>query len=211
MATSLVAGDVLRVRSISKISAPVPQLGLMVWAYRISSLAGTMTDVDVANFFGPVVAGVLRPLQSVNSLYSGVGIQRITGSRPYPLEQINTTNTGAGSEAGNLLPPQVCGLIKTLTALAGRKFRGRHYFPFAGASGNDVTGVPTAVHLANMATWGGTLITAQTVVVGANTAVLLPVLVHKSQPTTTSDIVNFVPEQGWGTQRRRGFFGRPNS
>jgi hypothetical protein len=210
MAVALVAGDLIKVRSICKISAPVHQDGIMVWAYRVSALAGTILDSDVATYFGTIVPGVTRPLLSTHALYSGVGVQRVTGSRPYPLERIDTTNAGTGSETGDLLPPQCAALIKTLTALAGRKYRGRHYFPFAGEDGNDVTGVPTAAHLANMGVWGAALISAQVVTVGGSTAVLLPVILHKTQPSSSTDIETFVIDQGWGTQRRRGFFGRPN-
>lgn len=58
-----------------------------------------------------------------------LGVRVLEGQDGPPLVWESSSSTGAGARSASLAGPQVQGLLKKVTALSGRKFRGRMFIP----------------------------------------------------------------------------------
>lgn len=118
-----------------------------------------------------------------------------------PKFRFDATSTNAGTRTAQAQPPpQVSLLIKKTTGFAGRKFRGRAYWPYGGPvttldeQGKIIGGEATIVNTAVTA-W-----TAALNSVGGNTAGQF--LLH-SDATPPTAVISFSRENVCATQRRR--------
>jgi hypothetical protein len=123
----------------------------------------------------------------------------------------NTTGNGFGDNAGDALPRQTSGIISLVTALGGRKNRGRVYVPFPSETDNAIAGHPTAGYVTALGDLAA-ILTGPYIGVGAggNTNDLQPVILHRVDGSVTP-ITGHFERSFWATQRRRGDFGRPNT
>jgi hypothetical protein len=143
-----------------------------------------------------------------NARYSGCSVQVVLPVRR-PLA-LSINGIGPGTGANSLLPTQVTGIISKKTQLATRKGRGRIYpgFPdsgFADADGN-MTNAGYGVLGAIAAAWP----LVDVVVVGGSSSTIVAE-VGNSHYVASEDIILFLHEQMFATQRRRGNFGRKNT
>jgi len=208
---SFLTGDIVQAR-IWCVDAEQASVNTM--HYEIVTAGGTPTT-DQA--FCDGLAAVIDPLMPLiinnNANYRGIQCQLKT-----PLPQIyapvsNTGGSSVGSGGATALPRQTCGLGSVSCALAGRRFRGRMYFPFPATADDTGNGTPTGAAvlrysdvLVGMLTYTGPI--------AAGGSVWTPVIVHstgKSPTPPPTQITNASVANAWATQRRRGSYGRANT
>jgi hypothetical protein len=120
---------------------------------------------------------------------------------------------GAGTGGTDALPRQVAGLTAWKTALAGRAFRGRTFWPFPSAAFDTGDGVPTAAAVTaytNLAVEALNFVTVGDV---TNRSIIALVIRNKpvrGVPWTSTPVTVGTTFNKWATQRRRGTFGRAN-
>jgi hypothetical protein len=216
MATNILAGDLVALRVFC---TSQEQASVNTFHYGVTEVgSGSGTDLDMAEAFDTLIAGAYQDILCTTASYNGVQAQIILRDPTtifMPASVSSTVGAGPGLVSGNELPRQVCGLISWKTALAGRKNRGRTYFPFPPVSFDTGLGVPSS--------------TAQGLYGAISTLafdfVSLPAsglhfqlsLFHRNFPagtppipSTYDPIVAATQVDKWATQRRRGSYGRAN-
>jgi hypothetical protein len=187
----------------------------------VSSVTGaSKSQLQIAQNYDAALAPLYKLMMNNQVSYRGVEVQRVW---PLPVIDAESTvaNAGAGTGGAQQLARQTCGVISSTTLYAGPPYRGRLYLPFPAAALQDATlDVPVAGYLANALTVAGYIWQQNVVVGGGNSATLLPVIWHGKYgyPARTPPIVpysftyisGFNVQSRWGTQRRRGDYGRPN-
>jgi hypothetical protein len=191
------------------------QLGENVYYFRVVSTVGAL--LTVSGF-----------LAQTDSIYAGFYKAAIPNTGEYrgtlfaidfPLPRSDpimiVSNSGAGTGGPDPLPTQVTGIWTKVTAGVGRSNRGRAYVPFPTTVFlAPLTGEPTVGYAGIVADIATAVTGVSTVITGANTTVIqwvlrtkvllpVPAIIYK-------DIVDWRRLNLWGTQRRRGDFGRPN-
>jgi hypothetical protein len=206
MPSPLNVGDILQIALISRRDV---QYSANVRQFRVSAVGGVpATDADALVELDAVFAPLLKPLIATNGSYHGLKGSRIS---PMPTPTLAAfAGRGAGTAAGDAMAPQVAGILRLLTGLAGRSKRGRMYVPFPSETDNGPDGRPEAGYFARMTSLGDALDGGILVAVGGRTATLTPIIYHRA--TNTYDDITFYAVVGnWGTQRRRSFVNRPDS
>jgi hypothetical protein len=207
MSTPLAPG--MYVRATHVVQGLNGQVALPSMHYKILSITGAPTDIDVATAFDGIGGSELIPMMSLLVTYKGA-LAQIIAPLPVKAKVSFTSSTGPGTGGTTLQPQQVCGLASFTTALAGRSQRGRYYvpFPWSGAIATGGEG-PSAAYI----TLGNNLAIAlgglNSVGAGANTATVVAVVYH-SDFLSGDPITNRSFRAKWATQRRRGDYGRQN-
>jgi hypothetical protein len=212
MAQTLQLGDIIQV-DVACFSNG--QLGLNRSHWKVTTFSGTgATDQDCANILDANFSTAYRNLLGNNASYYGVKVTRIVPLPP-TAPVTSTANQGLGVVLSPSLPQQVSGVITMGTAFAGRAFRGRVYVPFPPTSMNDaVLDVPIAAYKPLLDALGALYRGDFLVGTAPNQITIDSVLVHRANkagvtpPPTT--ILTSRSNLKWGTQRRRGNYGRPN-
>lgn len=203
---SLVVNDILKLRIGYYFS---PQAGYTVLHYRIASITGgTSVDQQVLldTFEAPRVASC-KALLSAAATFIGMGLQRISPGTP-PVEAVQTGNTGIGSVAGDAYARQVTGMVTKRTLFAGRRYRGRVYFPFPGEASGQADATPIAQYIADLAAWSDLFLVTQALVPpGIANLQLQPCLWHRDIGLVT-DVSDYIVRDKWATQKRRGSYGK---
>lgn len=203
-------------------SYTLTQAAVNVRHFRVTNVSGiSPTDTEVAERCNTLWAAPYKALISANATYRGVQAQIIM---PQPPKQAGSTiaSSGVGGVAGDMVPGMVSGIIKTVTSLAGRKYRGRIYIPWVAEADNGPTGIPTAGYVTRLTTLASEMVNVITVTGGLGTLELTPILPGKtlipgSNPPkyvldgTHTNITGYTARTIWASQRRRGDFGRPNT
>jgi hypothetical protein len=200
-------GDILEARIVC---TQAGQTSINVIHYRVQiSVAPDPTTTEASAAIDTLMAPLFKAIVSDQALYRGVGVKKIF-PLPATSEGFTIVNAGPGTVTGDLLPRQTCGLIKKQTGLAGRAFRGRLYTPFPGEDSSDVQSLPTVAYLAGLTSINTALVLTLAVAGGGGGSwSIQPILWHRSSNTFNVLIPGLI-RGGWATQRRRGFFGRPN-
>jgi hypothetical protein len=147
-----------------------------------------------------------------NATYQGMTMQVITP--PIGLLEKNNLSTGFGTGGSTAAATQTSGLIDWGTGLGGRKYRGRTYFPFPSVQEDGSLGFPNPGYLVGLDAVRTEYIghTAFSLAGGAQT--IIPVIRHRKDKTGVisppTQILTGVSVDAWATQKKRGFFGRPN-
>ena len=168
------------------------------------------TDLDIAKQVDAIMGPVMKPLICSNAEYHGSSVRKVS---PLPLGALISWQgqKGMGTAFATPMPRQVTGVITWKTALAGRSFRGRFYAPFA--TTQDInTGPkadPTAAYTAKLTAVGNALMPGFVAGVGGNTNSFKLVVWSKKLRVATP-VSTFVSQGIFGTQRKRGGYGRPN-
>lgn len=201
MATLIANGDIVLVTLVSKVNE---QRAITGCHFLASGLVGVAPQyIDVAVYFDTNVTTDFKKLMSTAAKYLQTEVRRVY---PLPATEAWTAqaNNGIGTSATDLLPTQVCGLLKKKSDIAGRKHRGRMYLPFPGEGHNDGDGRPNGSYTGLLGTFGSTFLTTHTVpTVGATGAIVLePVIYHPTDHTVTK-VTEAIVRYKWGTQRRR--------
>lgn len=198
-------GDIIEVRTFCRAT---DQVGINVFHYRCSGVNGQVTLGMVAANLGASLPSRYKALMSNNAVYDGLDVVRIVPG-PRTQNAWSTDGAGAGIVTGDVLPRQVAGVITKLTAFKGRRYRGRFYLAFPCEADSDMTGIPNANYMAALGLLATQFEQLLAPVSGANNAVFIPIVYHRF-PGDFTDIVRCRANQKWGTQRKRGSYGRPN-
>jgi len=205
MAVPVAVGDVLQVRAVAFANN---QISVNVLHYRVSAIAGAPDLQLMPPPIDASWAAVYKPLMSINANWRGIGVRRLTPTPTIEFQSI--TSAGAGTNAGDLIPLQMSGIITKQTGQPGRANRGRVYVPFPSETSNGASGEPTAAYVTALNTLAGILLTTQTYTHGGiNSMTLFPVLKQHGTVHIT-DILSARSNGKWAAQHRRGDFGRPN-
>lgn len=174
---------------VSGVGVPIPNLG------------------DCATAINAIMAPLWKAVMSNQCTYRGVMVRRVRPLPPSPPAWENGSQ-GVGTVATEPLPNQVAGVISLYTNFAGRRYRGRLYIPFPAEGDNTVTSIPSAGYLTGLGNIGGAVLG---IITNPNTkiAILTPILYHRLDGTS-NDLVGTTTRTVWGTQRKRGGFGRAN-
>lgn len=207
MATPLVDGDIVQLTVQAHQGS---QLGEIVLNFRLSDFTGIPTDEDVAAFFDNNAASDFTPLIANTANYVGTAARILSRGGTFA-PQFANTNAAAGLGGSQPLPGQVSGLVKYTTDTSGRIGHGRSYVPFPTVSelGGTTTN-PTAGYIANVAAFVSDYAPFFTVLGGGGSAVAKLVVLTASTLAYRL-VTGFLVEQGFATQRRRGYYGKPNT
>lgn len=186
------------------------QLSLNALHYQVVSETGAgATAQEVADDFDGLWSTDYKALTANTASYLGVLAQRI---RPLPvgLRGKGVAGAGAGTAGAIGAPTAAAGLIRKQTNQGGRRGAGRIYIGFMAVADIAGDGSPTGSYVTRLGTLAATIIgTFTTVGAGGTTALVGGVWSKKFGaffPYTQLQELPFV-----ATQRRRSFFGRPNT
>jgi hypothetical protein len=171
---------------------------------------GGVNQATIAAKWDSLVAPLLKPMMAPDSTYYGVSVAKIW-PLPRTAFDISIAGRGAGTAAPPSLPRQTSFPFTLTTSGAGRNQRGRWFIAFPAAAFNAAGGVPTAAYLllvAPLVTQVGGGFLAGSLVTGTTMTTIL----WHSRTKTFDTVTGANPAVlKWGTQRRRGSYGRPNS
>jgi hypothetical protein len=210
MATQLAPNDIVAARMVVVAGN---QDAIVTVNFAVVSI-GTppATDKDFADVFSTAVGVPLRACMDASANYHGTQAQ-ILGPPLRQVDVISTNAAGVGSAGASALPRQVSGVISWYTQKAGRAFRGRSYIPFPTTADMDADVTPTAGYVVRLEALAVQIAGMSAIAVGGRTAVVEPVIYHVHKPpifTNFDPIIAHTSNKKWGTQRRRGNYGRPN-
>lgn len=205
MAAAITLNSIWRAR----VACYLPNQASINVLYYICTEVGGEGGVDGSFAAGldTLFAPLFKALLCEAAFYRGVSVQRVSPAPP-TLPSVVTVNDGAGTVAGDLLPAQVSGVITKQTPFAGVKFRGRLYCPFPGEADNT-SNAPTAGYLSRLNDLAQSLTDVVVAGVAGDTSTMAPCLWHRSDGSIT--LLTAVRTNAlWGTQRRRGNYGKLN-
>lgn len=184
------------------------QTSLNVRHWEVTGLdPGDFTDLDIAEAYNTRMRPEYLPLMSADANYWGCTVQKI---RPLPIfERAVAPFIAAGEEAAEVLPRQTAGVISLRTGVASRRKRGRVYVPFPAETQNEGDGQPTAAYLTDLESLAIAYMVPFNIVDGAET-LTLESRVFSRLDNAFTPITDYILRSGWGTIRKRGFFGKPN-
>lgn len=201
---NLLLNDVVKVTFFNKQGSQVSQ---NVVHFIVDAVTGTPTEQGVADDLSTVWSSLYADLMTDKAEYRGLRLQRV-GLMPTQ-GVLTTSGVGAGTLAGDALPPQTAGLIRKLTDTVGRTGRGRFYIPFPAEASSDANGRPNVSYQTSMAAFVTKLTTTTTYGPFGNNADLTPCLFKITLGIgTVKRITSAVRRADWATQRRRGFLNR---
>lgn len=187
------------------------QISVNTRVYRVFSDDSdpVVTDLDIALELETKFESEYKDVLVSDAEFRGLSVQRIS-PLPKTVPQISSVSAGAGVALGTPLPSQVTGVIALKTDFSGRSFQGRVYVPFPGSSAADVDGKPTDGYLLSLGDLGTSFVDDVSIDgITSGAAILRPTL-DRTGTLTTKDITSRLVRDAFGTQRRRGTFGRTN-
>lgn len=189
--------------------ATISQLAVNTLYFQYNKTAGTsMRLSEVAKAFADTIDQDLFAMLPLSVQFLGCKAS-LTGPGAKPVPGIVTNGT-VGDIDDPLLPTQDCMLMLLRTLVAGPKGRGRIYLPFPPVSFAEGVGVPTAA----AKTLAGTLMTSIRLfntVVGTDATYGFTLGVYNRALNTTTQVDESLIASQFGTQRRRGGYGRTNA
>lgn len=199
--------DVYQVRIVSGYGN---QVGMNIRYYVVNNVVGIeFTPADLAVTVDMAIAAAYKALLSTSSFYRGVGAKLIWPTQGIEFSTI--ASLGAGTVAGDVLPPQTAGLIGLQTLKPGPEGHGRMYIPWPSETDNGATGLPIAGYGTRLNTLGALMTLNVLKTAGGNTTTWAPCLFRKDTLNATKLITNgYYSRTGWASQRRRGAFGAAN-
>lgn len=186
------------------------QVGINVRHWKVSDNPGNVTLEELLELWEtdlvPFYAGYLSTATIVDALKAQI-------IDPAPSMEVTRLLGTAGLATATTMPRQACGVVTLLTGLGGRKNRGRFYVPFPTEEMNEANGSPNAAAGTVMADLGTFYTSHYGINIdGTRTAGLDPVLVHRGPaPDAPTPLTSFIVRDKWGTQKRRGDYGKLNA
>lgn len=198
-------GDVLAVKIHCYMNN---QLAINDLWFRCSGLLGaSCSDVLACGDFDALWAATVKAYLPTAATYLGTTLA-IRKPVPYPTVR-STAGQGVGSYNQNPLPSQSCGVLSMYTNVVGPAGRGRLYMPFPNVAFNGTDGKPNSTGKSAWAALASLIINPILLGAGGNTINATWGVFHRLTGLT-SDIQTAVAEGKWGTQKRRGSYGRMN-
>lgn len=173
-----------------------------------NQVAAGVTEQEIADALSPIYAALLKPLLTSVANYAGLQVQKVA-PLPEGAPFVSTSGFGIGLAGNAPLPKQTAAVIKKVTALAGRAYRGRMYVPFPDEGDNTTAAIPAPVYITTLGLLATEMQTPR-LIVGAAGQLTLRLQVYNRNIRVGTPVVKCLPRQQWGTQRRRGDFGQAN-
>lgn len=187
------------------------QLGVNIYHYRVDAVSPTPpTHVELANYIYLAWRDEYINATTLDVLAAGASVKNLSSLTE--ATGYSTSPPTPGTNAAEILPRQVSGIIQKRSLIAGRQNQGRVYIPFPGENYNDgVAGTPNAAYLAVLTLIGNLMIPSVSwaIVQPGWSITLIPAIFHRASLTATR-VHSFALPQKWATQRRRGSFGKAN-
>jgi len=167
-----------------------------------ASHSGTVSPA-FADTLSAALAAAYKPFIGETGSYDGIRIIVGAGAEP-PTAVESTEDIGPGSSAGHLAPPQVQVLVTKATALVGRRFRGRTFWPDAIEDAIDPNGQLTTTYLSGLQSAADDVMDAFAIA-----PLTGMVLLHESlpipapPPPSPTPVTTFLVSNLCSTQRRR--------
>lgn len=209
MATIADLDDVYRVRIYSRFDE---QNAINVrYIQFIARAAGIVVyDTDLAKAVSADLGAAVRNVMGPSAVYRGCSLERISGIQTQPIFSIE--QSGAGGGGGEMLPPQVAGLINLRTTRAGRPGIGRMFVPFPAESVNQATGKPTATYVTALNDMGALLISARSfLAAGGGGSNFYRYGFWDGKNKTFWQLSQALARDRWSQIRRRSFLRRPDA
>ncbi len=201
----LINGDLVEMTIYCKFDE---QVSANVLCFVASSVTPGPTVQTVASAYDGAYGPIMKDWVCDAAEYLGVSVRNLTATVP-EISAIAKANAGGG-DSGNSLPRQLAGLISWRTSVGGPRGRGRTYLPFPGVDFllNDHI---NAAGVAVMNDFGVQFVGPDVVVGDGGSVTLTGSIRHRGLFAPLSHVVQtFTESTQFATQRRRGFFGRPN-
>lgn len=207
MAKVLAAGDIVKLQAYITDQG---QGAVNTLFYVIASI-GTpaCTDADFASQWELAVGAAYKAVIGNNISFRGAGAQ-VVWPLPMYVQQYSTALQGFGTAGATQLAKQTTGLTSWRTPLAGRKTRGRTYWPFPTTTMDQGDGTPTGGAVTNYTTLSNQILNFTVFTTGGRTATAALIIWTRKAHTYTA-VTGAVIHSAWATQRRRGDFGRLNT
>jgi hypothetical protein len=144
-------------------------------------------------------------------MYHGLTVQRIHPAKGFQWPSVAPAVPCAGA-VGTPMPKQIAGVLTFYDNTVTRAGRGRMYAPFPSKGEDSTAGSPVTTYIDALRAFGNLVKGAITLNDGQANAVgtVKSVLWHKASKAGT-DITVIKPNAIWGTQRRRGDYGKANA
>ena len=205
MATAIAAGKVYQTRFFCQEVGQVA-INVMNWLC-ITTTGGSAFPIDFANNLKTGMNTLFPPILNNNAYFRGVGCQQ--SQAPKDAEVYAAAGPTVGTGGATPLPKQCAGLSSLYDGFAGRKHRGRVYWPFASTTLNTVDGIPSTAYMTALAAIKTALTSAIVVTGTGGTATLVLAIFHRLTQTA-DEVTTWTNRQTWATQRKRGDYGRLN-
>lgn len=196
------------------------QAGEMTVAHQVRTVVGAGATLPQIN--GDIltrIQGVLPNWMPLEAYISGVQSELlVTATGKVTQSAVALDNLTVGLDATGALPTQASGIIQKSSGYAGRSMRGRVFWPFHTVGQIDGSGElqgATATGIAASMTNAFGTATAPLTILGAGSLTLVPVILHKVSaafplPLSSVDVQSWVGIARFGTQKRRGDYGKHN-
>lgn len=192
------------------------QVANNVLHYRYLALSDTAPSVDDLDAFTQqlrlTIVDDFKECLSQDARYEGLSIRWLSpGGKDF--DKVYTLAQGAGpgtADTPGTAPSQVCGLIRKRTEFAGRRGRGRFYMPFVPEDALLPDDLPALAYRTLLSSLGAQLIETLNVTFQGQMTAFEPGIASTRSAQSFTPIVAALVANGFATQRRRGYFGRPN-
>lgn len=207
-----IVGDMLESRSCQYTNN---QIALNVLHWKVTGVtSGGLTLASIAAQFDTNWFFSYKLWMSPDSSWRGVGVRNLTA--PRTTEFASIAHDGVGTGGGQNLPTQTSGVLSTFTGLGGRKGHGRFYPGFPASTYADAQGEQNAAGSLQLAQIAAVINVSEVLSVGPTSTTVQMVVRNKDLPGPPpvpqgTDVRSIITRLIFGTQRRRGQYGRPNA
>lgn len=202
-------GDVFEIRTVCVFG---DQTSITVNHIRSVSTTGVVatTAAAVAARVSTLTHAAWKGVLVADATFYGISATRI-----YPTLGpfgVGIADAGAGVFGTDAGPRQVAGILSKSSNLGGATGRGRMYLPFPAADATDpASGHPTTAYRTAAAAIGTAYLTPMVVTVGAGTETFEWIIYNRAVPLLSPPVIGGIARAKWGTQKRRGDYGRTNT
>lgn len=206
----LAPGSLIRLDIVAA-HTPTEQIGInSMWFLVGNVVSGGLTLEQICDQMRINVEAVWGNWNNVNVGLLGVRGYWINLATGKAIEGAKSASTLVGDLDDGILPSQVSVVVKKKTSTVGRGKHGRLYLPFPVATAVLDNGELDGATEAIMVAYCNTAFSASVLNVGGISSQILPVVAHYGPPVTYSNILSYEATHKFGTQRRRGDYGRTN-
>lgn len=205
-----VGGDHLLVTMFVENGEQVAMIGMH---FVVVSVTGTGETLNgIASEINGAVRSPMAALLPTTADYVGLTVRNVSHTGITVGAAKTSGGAGPGTDTSGPLPTQAALVVTKLTDTSGPGGRGRNYIPFPPRSGDDTTsaGSPNAAYIALVDTMYAALAQEHICDAGGGNVTTIDPEVFHEQTTTGTPIVGYRVNPKWGTQKRRGDYGRPN-
>lgn len=185
--------------------------------FKVSNAIGLSVSVqDIANAWVLVTDGQWPQILAAAARADDARVELLSPATGKVLQSaIGISNQAVGTVPGSQSPTQVSAVVSKETGFAGQANRGRVYFPFVPQGFLTADGEMTVAAQTLYGITFDTFFPSFVYGVGGNTAQLSPVILHTPGtahplPLSSLDILSRSSTGRFGTQKRRGDYGKPN-